>query len=97
MAKGTKVVVRAYSGVFFGTLVERRGDEVDLKDVRHIWSWTSQDLPRKALTVEDIAEIGVGSGTRSSGVCSFVTVFEVRVIAHASSEASKKIEALPCG
>ena len=37
---GTKVVVRGIqSGVFFGTLVDRIGQEVELKDCRNIWDW----------------------------------------------------------
>lgn len=35
-----KVVVRgANSGVFFGTLAERNGQEVRLTDVRRLWYW----------------------------------------------------------
>jgi hypothetical protein len=90
------VVVRAYSGVFFGLLVARRGTEVDLVDLRHIYAWTSKGLPRKAVTVEDVATIGVGSDSRVSGVCSAATVFDVKVIADATAEARKAIEAVPC-
>lgn len=90
------VVVRAYSGVFFGLLIARRGDEVDLTGVRHIHSWTSNGLSRKAVTVEDVAEIGVGSGSNLSGVASAATVFEARVIVDCSEAARKAIEAIPC-
>lgn len=37
---GEKVVVRGTnSGVFFGTLAERNGQEVRLTDVRRLWYW----------------------------------------------------------
>lgn len=90
------VVVRAYSGVFFGRIVARRGTEVDLVGVRHIHSWTSTGLARKAVTVEDIAEIGVGKDSRLSGVATAVTVLDVKLVADVSDVARKVIEAVPC-
>lgn len=37
---GKKVVVRGdRSGLFFGTLAERNGQEVKLTDVRRLWYW----------------------------------------------------------
>lgn len=90
------VIVRAYSGVFFGKLVARRGDEIELHDVRHIYSWTSAGLARKAITVEDIATVGIGKDSKISGVCSAVTIFEVRVIADCTDIARRVITNLPC-
>lgn len=38
--RGKKVVVRGIqSGVFFGILVDRNGQEVELKNSRNIWDW----------------------------------------------------------
>lgn len=38
--KGKKVIIRAKdAGVFYGVIKERRGDEVDMKNVRRIWYW----------------------------------------------------------
>lgn len=38
--RGKKVVVRGIqSGVFFGTLTDRNGQEVELKNSRNIWDW----------------------------------------------------------
>lgn len=35
-----KVIVRGdRSGLFFGTLVNRNGNEVELKDCRRLWYW----------------------------------------------------------
>ena len=93
------VVVRAYSGVFFGYMATLSGGpacfEVALLEARHIWSWTSNGLARKALTVEDIAILGAGAGTKISGPVS-LTIADVKVIVFASEEAAAKIEALPC-
>lgn len=88
------VVVRAYSGVFFGYLVARNATALRLERVRHIWQWTSNGLPRKALTVEDVATIGAGTGTRISGVTATVTIADWKVIADATPEAVQRIEAL---
>ena len=38
---GKKVVVRGIqSGVYFGTLADRNGQEVELTNCRNIWSWS---------------------------------------------------------
>jgi hypothetical protein len=38
---GKKVIVRGVnSGVFFGILADKNGQEVELKDCRNIWSWS---------------------------------------------------------
>ncbi len=89
------VLVRCYSGVFFGYVVARRGSEIDLIKARHVWSWTSQGLPRKALTVDDLAVIGAGTGTKISGAVD-QTLLDVKQIVDMSSEAVKIFEALPC-
>ncbi len=60
------VIVRAYSGVFFGYLVSKNGAEVKLKDARHIWSWDSTGMTDKVQTCEDIASRGLGSGSKMS-------------------------------
>jgi len=50
---GRKVLVRATnSGVHFGTLVERDGQEVLLEKARRIWSWSG------ALSLNEIATEG---------------------------------------
>lgn len=37
---GKKVIVRAAeAGVFFGTLAEKEGNEVELTDCRRLWYW----------------------------------------------------------
>ena len=40
MKKGDYIIVRTYSaGVFAGTLVSRKGQEVVLKQARRLWYW----------------------------------------------------------
>jgi hypothetical protein len=51
---GSFVLIRTYSaGVHFGTLLERNGKEVVLKDARRLWSWSG------ALSLSEIAMNGV--------------------------------------
>ena len=93
------VVVRAYSGVFFGYLVERRGGpetcEIDLINARHIHRWQSTGLSRKVLNVEDLAILGAGEGTTISGPVS-QTILDVKNIVDATPEAVAQFERLPC-
>jgi hypothetical protein len=99
MSNHKAVVVRAYSGVFFGYLVERRGGpeccEVDLERARHIHRWRSDGLPRKALNIEDLAILGAGDGTTIGGPVT-QTILDVRNIVYATPEAVARFEALPC-
>ena len=40
-----KVIIRAdRAGVFYGTIVRKDGNEVELKDCRRIWYWNGADL-----------------------------------------------------
>lgn len=93
--KNKKVMVRCTAGVFFGVLKARRGAEIDLVKGRHIWSWTSNGLARKALCVDDLAVLGAGTGTRISGPVD-QTLLGVSQIIPCSAAAAKTIEALPC-
>lgn len=53
---GTKVVVRGIdSGVFFGTLIDRNGQEVELHNCRNIWDWEG------AANLNQIAVDGIGN------------------------------------
>ena len=95
-----KVIVRAYSGVFVGELVEKTGGPesfaVVLANARHVWSWTSTGLPRKALNVADLAAIGAGTGTKISGVVDEQTIADVKTISTLTEEAAKRFAELPC-
>lgn len=51
---GKKVIIRANrAGVFYGTLTEKNGDEVVLKNARRLWFWSG------AASISQIAMDGV--------------------------------------
>ena len=99
-SKMVPVVIRAYSGVFYGYLKSRSGGpetfSVELERARHVWNWQSMGLPRKALTVEDLALIGAGAGTKISGEVASMSIADVKIIVTATKEAADRFEALPC-
>lgn len=52
--KNKFVLIRTHSaGVHFGTLIERNGQEVHLKNARRLWSWSG------ALSLSEIAMNGI--------------------------------------
>jgi hypothetical protein len=54
MKAGTFVLIRTFSaGVHFGTLIERNGQEVYLKNARRLWSWSG------ALSLSEVASKGI--------------------------------------
>ena len=59
---GDFVLIRTYSaGVHFGTLENKEGQEVTLKNARRLWSWTG------ALSLSEIAMNGITiSGSKIS-------------------------------
>lgn len=61
------VIVRAYSGVFFGYLVSKKGASVTLRAARQVWNWDSTGMAEKVMTCGDIARLGLGTGSRVSG------------------------------
>jgi len=65
-SKHPHVIIRAYSGVFFGRLVARKGGSAELADARQIWSWNSVGLAQPVNTCGDIALRGVGAGSKVS-------------------------------
>ena len=69
---GKKVIIRAdRAGVFFGTLVRREGQEVELKDCRRIWYWDG---------AASLSELAL-SGTNRPDNCNFtVTVPSIEVL-----------------
>lgn len=62
-----KVIVRAHgSGVFFGTLINKNENEVQLANARKLYYWSG------ANTVEDLAV----SGVKNPGNCKFTVVVD---------------------
>ena len=68
------VIVRGNrSGVFFGELKERNGQEVELLNARKLWYWDG------AAAVEQIAKDGV----KNPGACKFTVSVESMIITDA--------------
>ena len=68
------VIVRGdCSGVFFGELKERSGQEVELRNARKLWCWDG------AAAVEQIAKDGV----KNPGACKFTVSVESMIITDA--------------
>ena len=45
MELNKKVIIRAdRAGVFYGTIIRKDGDEVELKDCRRIWYWNGAQV-----------------------------------------------------
>ena len=69
--KAQYVILRAYSGVFFGrqvssTLTAAGTRTVELADARQIWNWGSAGLTEKVQTCGDLSVRGVGSDSKVS-------------------------------
>lgn len=69
---GKKVIIRGdRSGVFFGTLAEKQGQEVVLTGCRRLWYWDG------ACSISQLAV----DGTKDPGSCKFtVTVDEIVIL-----------------
>jgi hypothetical protein len=87
-ASGKYVVIRTYSaGVHCGELVSRDGKEATLRNARRIWRWQG------ANTLSEIANRGVGDGSRVSETVSEITLTEVIEVITASDAGQKNLEA----
>lgn len=91
MPKGIKVIVRGdRSGVFFGTLEERNGQEVTLSNCRRIWYWDG---------AASISQLAV-DGTSKPEECKFTVAVPEIVILDAievipcTNKAIKSIESV---
>lgn len=87
--KGKKVIIRGeMSGVFYGTLADRNGREVELTNCRRIWYWDG------AASISQLA----AEGTKEPDNCKFtVSVNEIIItdaieIIPCTEEAIKSIE-----
>ena len=90
--KGKYCMVRTYSaGVFAGTIVSRKGKEVQLKNARRIWYWDG------AASLSQLAT----EGTKKPENCKFpcpvasVLLTEVIEIIPITLTAKKNLEAVP--
>lgn len=84
-----KVIIRANrAGVFYGELVEKNGDEVQMENVRRLWCWSG------ACSLSQLAV----DGTKEPERCKFtvtvpkMTILGVIEIIPCTAEAIKSIE-----
>ena len=87
-----KVIIRAdRAGVFYGTLVEKDGTEVELKDCLRIWYWSG------AASISEIALSGVTKpdDCEFSVVVPRIIVMGVIEIIPCSEKAINCIESVP--
>ena len=87
--KGKKCIVRGdRSGVFYGEIVDRKGQEVELKNCRRLWYWDG------ANSISELAK----NGTKEPGNCKFtvyvesIEILDAIEINECSEEAIKSIE-----
>jgi cell division GTPase FtsZ len=72
---GKKVIIRTYSaGVHFGTLVEKAGNEVILKNARRLYYWVTAN---GGLSLSEVAKFGVKS---TSKICTSVDLIWLEAI-----------------
>lgn len=82
------VVVRTYSaGVHVGEMVSRKGKEVTLKNARRIWYW------KGANTLNEIAQYGVGAGSKIAEPVAKIVLTEAIEIIDASKAATANLKA----
>lgn len=87
-----KVIIRAdRAGVFYGTLVEKDGTEVELKDCRRIWYWDG------AASISELALSGVAKpeSCKFSVTVPQIVVTGVIEIIPCSKDAIESIEFVP--
>ena len=71
---GEKVIIRGdRSGVFFGTLVRKEGQEVELTDCRRLWYWNG------AASISQLA----AEGTKMPEKCKFTVAVSQIIITDA--------------
>ena len=88
----SKVIIRAdRAGVFYGTLVEKDGTEVELKDCRRLWYWDG------AASISEIALSGVTKPERCkfSVTVSSILITGVIEVIPCTDDAVKSIEGVP--
>jgi len=89
---GRKVIARGVqSGVYFGTLVDRQGQEVELSDVCNIWRW------RGAVNLTELASRGVTQNdyNRITAPIESIVLTDICEIIECSEDCIKSIEEYP--
>ena len=85
---GQKVIVRTYSaGVHFGTLIEKSGAEVILKDCRRLWYWKTI----KSISLSAVANYGLDHSSKVTPAVDKQWLEAIEIIP-CTNEAIKSIE-----
>ena len=91
MEHNKKVIIRARgAGVFFGTIVRKEGNEVELNNCRRLWYWDG------ACSISELAV----NGTSAPANCKFsitvpeITILDVIEIIPCSDKAVNSIESV---
>jgi len=90
--KNQKVIVRTFSaGVFYGTLVSRKGQEAVIKNARRLWYW------KGAASLSQLAMEGVKCPNECKFPCSVASIAVTQVIEILSTTktAQASIEGVP--
>lgn len=92
MELNQKVIIRARgAGVFFGTIVRKDGNEVELESCRRIWYWDG------AASISELATNGVTKPRecKFSVTVRSIIILDVIEIIPCEENAAKCIEAVP--
>jgi hypothetical protein len=86
---GEKVVIRTYTaGVFFGTLDQKAGSEVILKDARRMWTWWA----KKSISLSGCALYGIQDAkSKIAPAVDYIWLDAIEIIP-CTKEAIKSIE-----
>jgi hypothetical protein len=89
---GHYCVIRTYSaGVHVGILVARDGKEATLSDARRVWYW------KGANTLSEIANKGVGAGSKVSEPVELIQLTEAIEIIPCTPEGERSLRAAKWG
>lgn len=92
MKKGDYIIVRTHSaGVFAGTLVSRKGQEVELKQARRLWYWEG------AASLSQLSQEGVKTPRKCKFPCEVptVTLMQAIELLPVTKEARASIASVP--
>jgi len=87
---GKKVIVRTYTaGVFFGEIIEKKGEEVILKNARRLFYWKTIN---NGISLSEVANEGLHKDSKVCAATSKHWMIAIELI-ECSAKAIKNIEA----
>ena len=85
------IVRSAKAGVFFGHIADKRGDEVDMTDLRRLWYWDGA----ASLSQMAVEGVKVPSNCKFTVTVPSATILGVCEIIECSAEAVRNIQGVP--